>query len=113
MSTDILNQEDSEAVEFLRNIMKRKDNVDRDIRIVILQRGWVVVGEFKQEGETCYIENGHVIRSWGTKKGLGEIAINGPTKETILDETPTIMYNVYTTIATILCNSKKWKDYIK
>ena len=60
------------------------------MHIVVLQRGFVVVGDMKKEGTTVFVENCAVIRRWGTTQGLGEIAMNGPTSETILDRCPTI-----------------------
>ncbi len=43
----------------------------------VLQRGWVMVGEFSKVGSDCSLTNAAVIRYWGTTKGLGEIAENG------------------------------------
>ena len=54
-------------------------------RIVILDRGWVVVGWVGISGDDVTIEKASVIRVWGTSKGIGEIASGGPTKDTILD----------------------------
>jgi len=62
--------------------ISKEDN--RDLRIVILQRGWVMVGEFNQVGSKCTLDKASVIRNWGTTKGLGEL-INGPLKDTKLD----------------------------
>ncbi len=91
----------------------RKDSVqptNGDIRIVVLQRGWVVVGRFTQDGSQCKLENANVIRSWGTTKGLGEIAEGGPTSKTILDPCPTIRYHEMTAILTIDCKENKWNN---
>ena len=54
-------------------------------QIVILQRGWVLVGDFSQEGPNCTLSNASVIRIWGTTKGLGELALEGPKSGTKLD----------------------------
>jgi hypothetical protein len=89
----------------------RKDSMPKtsgDIRIVILQRGWVVVGRYSQEGSNCKLTNASVIRFWGTTKGLGEIAINGPTSKTILDKSPDIRFHELTIIATIDCVESVW-----
>ena len=43
------------------------------IQILVLQRGWVVVGETKKEGSEVVVSKSSVIRRWGTTKGLGEI----------------------------------------
>ena len=77
--------------------------------IVILQRGWVFVGDLFKKGHDCRLENASVVRIWGTKKGLGEIAKDGPKSETILDPTPVVSFHELTVIATINCEEGKWK----
>jgi len=77
--------------------------------ICILQRGWVFVGDFSKIGNDCYLDNASVIRSWGTTKGLGEIAENGPIKDkTVLDSCPQVRFHYGTLVACIKCNDKKW-----
>ena len=57
-------------------------------RIVILHRGWVLMGTVRIDGDFAIINDCACIRKWGTKKGLGEIALKGPTGDTILDPQP-------------------------
>jgi hypothetical protein len=83
-----------------------------DVRIVILQRGWVAVGKYTQDGENCRLENASIIRRWGTTKGLGQIAADGPTSNTVLDKCPTLRFNVLTVIATIDCEGSKWAAHL-
>jgi hypothetical protein len=93
----------------------RADSVPKTsgtIRIVILQRGWVMVGRFSQDKENCKLENAHVVRIWGTTSGLGQIAIDGPTKTTVLDKCPTVRFHELTVIATIDCVEEKWASKI-
>jgi hypothetical protein len=93
----------------------RKDSVLKtsgNVRIVILQRGWVMVGRFSQDGQNCKLENAHVVRVWGTTSGLGQIAIDGPTKSTVLDKSPTVRFHELTVIATIDCVEAKWSGKI-
>lgn len=54
-------------------------------RIYVLQARWVLIGEATETTSTVELLNASVIRVWGTTKGLGEIALNGPTANTILD----------------------------
>lgn len=82
------------------------------IRIVILQRGWIYVGKFYSEGNECRLENASCIRTWGTSKGLGELASNGPTDNTKLDPAPTVRFHRLTIVATIDCDEKAWKGKI-
>ncbi len=83
----------------------------RDIRIVILQRGWCMVGEFIRDGSDCLLKNASVIRRWGTSKGLGELAKNGPLSETVLDECHgNVSFDYLTVVATISCEGNKWAE---
>lgn len=84
-------------------------NVGSDIKIVILQRGWVFVGKFSQTGSRCTLTNAKNIRTWGTTKGLGEIAEGGPTSTTKLDDVNDVTFHELTIIATIDCDKKAWQ----
>ncbi len=83
-----------------------------EIRIVILQRGWVMVGRFTQEGSNCRLDPAAILRRWGTTKGLGEIAAGGPTPKTILDKCPPVSFHELTVIATIDCAAAKWTMHL-
>lgn len=78
-------------------------------RIVILQRGWVVVGKVTLDGAEYVIKDARVIRNWGTTKGLGEIAKNGPTDKTVLDPSNTVRCHSLAVVAQIDCEECKWK----
>ena len=82
------------------------------MKIVVLHRGWVVVGRHRTEGNQVVIENAAVIRRWGTTKGLGEIATGGPTSNTLLDTCPTIRVHELAVIMTIDCNDEKWAKHV-
>lgn len=91
----------------------KKSEYDGDVKIVILQRGWCMVGRFERNGNECKLHDASVIRSWGTTKGLGEIAEGGPTSETILDKTNGLIeFDYLTVVATISCNEDKWESYL-
>ncbi len=80
-----------------------------DIRIVILQRGWVMVGNYARDREYVTLENPAVIRRWGTERGLGQVADGGPTVNTILDRaTRPFEAHVLTTIGSQPCDPEKW-----
>lgn len=57
--------------------------------IVVLDRGFVYVGDVTIQGDFCIIENAKNIRYWGTKNGLGELT-KGPLEETKLDKIGTV-----------------------
>ena len=92
---------------------EKPKSVDSPIKIVILQRGWILVGKFERKGSDCKLHNASVIRSWGTTKGLGEIAGNGPTASTKLDKCVGLVeFDYLTVVATISCEEKVWQSVL-
>ena len=81
---------------------------DRDIRICILHRGRVVVGEYSREGQYVTLTNCSCVRRWGTTAGLGEIAAGGPTTKTVLDKQPETTVHELAVVETIQCDCTKW-----
>lgn len=81
------------------------------IKIVILQRGWVIVGFYKRDGDNCSLTNASVLRNFGTTRGLGEIAQSGPTKDTKLDPCNGLVeFHRLTEVATISCEVSRWSN---
>lgn len=81
-----------------------------DYKIVILQRGWVMVGKLERSGSECKLHQASIIRYWGTTKGLGEIAASGPTSKTILDKCGGLVeFDYLTVVASISINEEKWR----
>ena len=82
------------------------------IKIVILQRGWIFVGKFSKEGSMCKLTDAYNIRTWGTTKGLGELASGGTTDSTKLDKVNDVIFHELTSIAMIDCDEKIWKKIL-
>ena len=80
---------------------------ESSIQIVVLDRGFVFVGKTTRTDEFMYIDNAFNIRKWGTTDGLGQLR-NGPTKETVLDDSGTIRAPMRAVIFTIDCDDSKW-----
>ncbi len=80
-----------------------------DIKIVILQRGWIMIGRYKKEGDTVTLENAYTIRSWGTSKGLGQLALEGKQTNTKLDKAGHVECHILTVVATLNCDDTKWE----
>lgn len=81
---------------------------DGDIKIVILQRGWVYIGKFERTGNDCKLHNAYNIRSWGTTKGLPEL-VHGALSSTKLDKCDGLIeFDWLTVINTITVDKSKW-----
>lgn len=91
-----------------------KKEGSNEVRIVVLQRGWVVVGYYSREGDNCKLHKASVIRNWGTTKGLGEIAEDGPKKDTKLDPTNGLVeFHRLTEVLTLVAEEAEWKEHLK
>ncbi len=77
-------------------------------QIVILQRGFVVVGWVSHCGEMVHVSGGHFIRRWGTSKGLGELK-NGPLAETVLDPVDELQVHRLGVVAFIDVDGGAWQ----
>lgn len=83
------------------------------IVIAILQRGWIFVGRMTKTGSECTLTDAFNIRRWGTSKGLGELAKEGPLSETKLDKVGTVTFHELTTVALIECDQDVWAKALK
>lgn len=86
----------------------RPESTETGIRIVVLQRGWVVIGRYTRRGQNCTLTNGFVIRRWGTTNGLGQLAMSGPTNNTTLEPTPDMRFHQLTEVMNISCEEGEW-----
>ena len=77
--------------------------------IAILDRGWVFVGDVTKTETTVTIENASCVRYWGTTKGIGQLALEGPLKDTKLDPAGTVEVPMGSIVALIACDEKAWK----
>lgn len=86
-----------------------RELISSSLKIVIGQRGWIFVGYYSENNEVATIKNASVVRRWGTAKGLGELAVNGPLQNTKLDSCPTVKIPLINVLATIDCEESKWQ----
>jgi len=85
--------------------------VEHGKQIVVLDRGFVYVGEVKTDGQWCTISGARCVRRWGTKKGLGELAASGPLENTVLDPAGTVQAPMRAVIALLKCEAEKWTEH--
>ena len=76
---------------------------DLGAQIIVVDRGFVYVGNVTIEGDMCRIQNARNIRKWGTTKGLGEL-VSGPLKDTVLDTYGEILVPMKAVIHFIKCS---------
>ena len=77
-------------------------------KIVILPSGWVFVGNWQEHGSRVILTEAFCIRKWGTTNGIGELAIKGPLKDTILDPAGTVSFQLGSEVATLECQTNNW-----
>ena len=78
--------------------------------IAVVDRGFVYVGKVDVDKDWCVITDAQNIRYWGTKAGLGELALNGPRKETRLDSCGTVRVPKHALVTIIDTEAGKWNN---
>ena len=96
-----------DEVEYVRK--DSQESFKGDIKIVVLDRGFVYVGRVSLGVDFVTITSAHNIRIWGTSKGLGEL-VNGPLSSTKLDRVGTVNAPVRALISLIDVDQKAWKQ---
>jgi hypothetical protein len=79
-----------------------------NLKILNLPYGNNIVGRIALDDDKYIVSSAAVIRRWGTTRGLGEIANNGPTSETILDDCPNLTIHKTAVIYLMDCEEDKW-----
>lgn len=64
----------------------QSEPVNHGFCIAVLDRGFVYVGDVVTDGRFVKITNARNLRRWGTQRGLGQLALEGPLSNTVLDE---------------------------
>lgn len=111
MQTTEINELTVNGIKYVRkDSLPLVKEFDGDIKIVVLQRGWVYIGRFERIGNDCKLHNAYCIRVWGTTKGLPEL-VNGATKDTKLDKCDGVVeFDWLTVIHTIAVKKESWKQ---
>ena len=77
-------------------------------QIVILDRGFVYVGDVSISDGWVVISNAKNVRRWGTSKGLGELAKTGPLKDSVIDPAGLVRAPMRALIGLIECEASSW-----
>ena len=101
-------QQEGVTVKLFRRGKMKKSKVLEGFAVVVLDRGFVYVGDVVHDGEWCVISNAKNIRVWGTTKGLGELTLGGPTVNTLLDSVGVVRCPARAVISIIDTEKSKW-----
>jgi len=86
----------------------KQEIVLKGFAIVVVTRGFIYVGDVVYDDQWCIVTNARNLRRWGTTKGLGELALNGPTGETGLDNVGIVRIPHHAVIHIIDTEAEKW-----
>jgi hypothetical protein len=79
-----------------------------DIKIVVLERGFVYVGEVTELDDGIRVENARNIIRWGTSRHIAEL-VNGPLEDTRLGDVCSFKAYTHSVIHMLDVESEKWK----
>lgn len=85
---------------------------DRQPQIAVLDRGFVYVGYCSLEGGVLTVTDAQCIRRWGTSRGLGELALEGPKANTKLDPAGTLHAPVSSVVHLIDAVPAVWDKHL-
>ncbi|RTL04111.1 MAG: hypothetical protein EKK62_17090 [Acidimicrobiia bacterium] len=78
--------------------------------IVIADRGWVFVGYVTMQHDgAAEIRDASTVRVWGTVRGLGQLALEGPQVGTKLDPCGSVTVPSSAIVARMVCAIDKWR----
>ncbi len=83
---------------------------DHELCIVVIDNGFIFVGNCSTNEKWVYITEARPVIRWGTKEGLSQLANNGPLKNTKLgEEQKTTNKTPISRLLNIIpCNRDKW-----
>lgn len=86
------------------------------VYVLVCDRSFVLVGRVRPHPTDVFrvvVDSCHCVRRWGTTKGLGQLAQEGPQRETILDAEGDGVDLLRSVIhRAIPCNEAKWRKVI-
>lgn len=101
---------ESVLIDGVRYVREREPS---EIKILVLQRGWVVVGRITREGSQVVFSGGHVVRRWGTTAGIGQLAKEGPLPDTVLDQYERGSCHELAIVVEFDCEVGRWSQHIR
>ena len=83
------------------------------IKIAVVDNGFIYIGEVLVDGVYYIITRCANVRKSGTERGLGQIAFDGPTKETTLDHSPNVLVPVGRMCHLMDVAEDKWEKHLR
>lgn len=79
-------------------------------RIVIVQAGFVFVGEYHidKEANCVRLTDASNIAEYGTTLGIGQLAVRGVQPTTVLHYAGVVDIPITSVVCTLLCNPETW-----
>lgn len=78
--------------------------------VVVLDRGFVYVGEVLRKGDMYVMPAGRNIRYWGTDKGLHQLVTSGPTTDSKVDAPALVRIPARAVISLHETDGALWKN---
>ena len=79
-------------------------------QIVVADRGFVYVGLVTLDPDWVVVRDARNLRCWGTSRGLGQLALEGPTPTTRLDAIGTVRIPRRALISLIDTEAALWQS---
>jgi len=79
-------------------------------QIAVLEHGFVYYGDVERDGDEIVIRGACTVRRWGTTRGLGQLANEGPQPTTTLDPAGEVRAPRTSLIHLIACSEAAWPN---
>jgi hypothetical protein len=100
-----------ETKETKLNPLDSSQAIDCGLQIVVLDNGFIFIGEVMIGSGWGSIYNGYNVRKYGTRDGLPQLANAGEQAETVLDKCETVLrFPVPRLLFLLECNRAKWRN---
>lgn len=88
--------------------MTTKQNPVTGWHILVIDNGFVFVGDVLTQNGMLLVQHAKQLRKWGTTAGLGEIT-GGPTKQTAADPVGVLLIPYARLVFALPASEKGWK----
>lgn len=85
---------------------------DFGLQLLVVDNGFVYVGHVVLDENYYAVTRCKNVRRAGTSKGYGELAYEGPRKESLLDDCPTVLVPAARVCHMIECSHDAWNKVL-